>query len=296
MTANGREIAILAFMKRVGQHLRDVGLTRTASSLSFTTLLGLVPLVTVAFASVSRFPVFEDWLKVLERFLLRHMLPASASSVVHESLTEFVDNAASLTGVSVFFLVLTAMMATATVEREINLIWGIRRRRPFAQRIVIYGLGLTAGPVLVGASIAGLRALLSQSVAAVPLPAILAAHGVRPAPLAVVTIGLTLLYAVVPARRVPWRFAAVGALAAAIALEIAKEAFALYLVRVPTYKVVYGALAALPVFLLWIYLCWIIVLSGAAVTAALTEPMPSDSAVSRDDGEQPLRRGTERVT
>lgn len=140
-----------------------------------------------------------------------------------------------------------------------------------------YALGLTAGPVLVGASIATLRAFLSQSVAAVPLRAMVA-YGVRPVPLAIVTIGLMTLYAVVPARRVPWRWAAAGAFAAAVALEVAKEAFTFYLVNVPTYKAVYGALAVLPVFLLWIYLCRIIVLAGAAVTAALTDPLSSGDA------------------
>ena len=286
-------VAFLAFAKRVHRHLCDVGLTRAASSLSFTTLLGLVPLLTVAFASVARFPVFEEWVTVLERFLLRHMLPSSAYTVVHEQLNEFVENAAGLTGVSIVFLVLTAIMATATVEREINQIWGIRSRRPFARRLVTYAVGLTAGPVLVGASIAALTAFLSESVAAVPLRAVVA-YGVHPLPLAIVTAGLMLLYGVVPARRVPWRWAAVGAFVAAVALEGAKEAFTFYLVNVPTYKVVYGALAALPIFLLWIYLCWIIVLAGAAVTAALTDPLASDGTRlagpgAKRDGHDPRR-------
>lgn len=263
------------FVVRVARHLSDVGLTRTASSLAFTTLLGLVPIATVALVSVSHFPIFQQWVSVLEAFLLKHMLPSSADAVVHDQLTAFIENAAGLTGISIVFVVVTAVMVTATVEREINLIWGIRQRRPLGRRIVVYALGITAGPALVGATISALTALLTQSVAAVPLRDILVAHGVRPLPLAVITTGLTVLYAIVPARRVPWRHAFVGALAAAVALELAKEGFALYLATVPTYAVVYGALSALPVFLLWIYLCWIIVLAGAAVTATLCEaPVP----------------------
>ncbi len=295
MSSRRRAGVALAFLKRVARHLSNVGLTRTASSLSFTTLLGLVPLATVALVAVARFPVFEQWVTVLETFLLRHMLPSSAYAVVHEQLMAFIENAAGLTGVSVAFLIATALMATATVEREINLIWGIRRRRPFGRRLVIYALGVTAGPALVGATISALTTLLSESVAAVPLRDILVAHGVRPVPLAVVTIGLTLLYGVVPARPVPWRWAFAGAFAAAVALEVAKEGFALYLATVPTYKVVYGALSALPVFLLWIYLCWIIVLAGAAVTATLTEPtwpLPEDDLRARDTGGRTAPRAT----
>jgi len=261
--------ATVDFLQRVHAHLSDVGVTRTASSLAFTTLLGLVPLATVALVSVARFPVFQEWVGVLEAFLLKHLLPSSAYVVVHEQLTMFIDNAAGLTGISVAFLVLTAVMATATVEREINLIWGIRARRPLGRRIVVYALGITAGPALVGATISALTSLLSQVVAAVPMRDILVAHGLRPVPVAVITVGLAVLYAIVPARKVPWRAAFIGAFAAAVALDLAKEAFALYLATVPTYAVVYGALSALPVFLLWIYLCWIIVLAGAAVTATL---------------------------
>lgn len=278
--ARGQDAArrSIDFLRRVAAHLSDVGLTRTASSLAFTTLLGLVPLATVALVSVSRFPVFQEWVGVLEAFLLKHLLPGSAYAVVHGQLTTFIDNAAGLTGISVALLVGTAMMATATVEREINLIWGIRARRPLTRRIVVYALGITAGPALVGASISGLTSLLSQVVAAVPLRDILIAHGVRPVPLAVITVGLALLYAIVPARKVAWRAAFIGAFAAAVALDLAKEAFALYLASVPTYAVVYGALSALPVFLLWIYLCWIIILAGAAVTATLCEARRVENA------------------
>ena len=272
----------LRFLSRVALRLRNVGLTRTASALSFTTLLGIVPLVTVAFASVARFPVFEVWVNTLEAFLLKHLVPTTAYSVVHENLSEFVENAARLTGISIGFLVITALFATATVEREINLIWGIRRRRPLGRRLIVYGLGLTAGPVLIGASISFLTAIIASAVVAIPFREVLLSAGLRPLPVIVGTLGLTLLYGIVPARHVPWRYAATAAFAAAIALELAKELFALYITSVPTYKVVYGALAALPVFLLWIYFCWTIVLVGAAVTATLTDSRATWSGAHDD--------------
>jgi membrane protein len=269
-----RLVAFLFFVARVVVRMRAIGLSRTAASLSFTTLLALVPLATVALTFVSRFPIFHRWLDTLEVFLLKHMLPSSAYNVVHHYIGQFTEKAAGLTGLSIFFIAVTAAMATATIEREINLIWGISRLRPFGRRMVIYALGLTVGPVLVGASLSLTTWFITESLAAVPLHATVTRLALKPLPLAFTAIALTLLYAVVPARRVPWRHAFAGGVLAAIVFEAAKQAFALYLTHVATYELVYGALAVLPVFLLWIYLCWLIVLAGASITATLTEPPP----------------------
>lgn len=274
-----------AFVRRVASHTRDIQVARTAASLAFATLLGLVPLATVAFTFVARFPIFQHWLDALERFLLEYMLPGSANAVVHTYVREFTEKAAGLTGVSIALIAVTAVLMIATVEREVNAIWGIRRARPLARRLVVYAIGATVGPVLVGASISVTTWLLTQSLAAVPLRNKLAEVVVQVLPLAFSTLALALLYAIVPQRRVPWRHAFAGALVAALAFEGAKLGFAFYLTHVPTYELVYGALAALPVFLIWIYLCWLIVLTGAAITATLT--LPSDA---------PGRHGSVRAT
>ena len=274
-----RRTHAFAFVLRVASHTRDIGLARTAASLAFTTLLGLVPLLTVAFTFVARFPVFQNWLDALEGFLLKYMLPGSANAVVHTYIREFTEKAAALTGVSIAFIVVTAVLLIATVEREINAMWGIRRARPLARRLVVYAIGATAGPVLVGASISVTTWLLTQSLAAVPFRGTLAALMVKSLPLAFSTLALALLYAIAPLRRVPWRHAFAGAFVAALAFEGAKHGFAFYLTQVPTYELVYGALAALPVFLFWIYVCWLIVLTGAAITATLT--LPSDAMPRR---------------
>jgi membrane protein len=231
-----------------------------------------VPLATVAFASAARFPVFQRWLDALEEFLLQHMLPQSASAVVDTYVRAFIEKAAGLTGVSIAFLVLTAVLLIAEVEREINLIWGIRRPRPLARRLIVYVLGATTGPVLVGASLWATTWLLTQSLAAMPLDATLTGLVLKPVPLVFSMLALALMYRTVPAMPVPWRHAFAGALAAALGFEAAKHGFAFYLTQVPTYRAIYGALAALPLFLIWIYLCWLIVLAGAAITATLTLP------------------------
>lgn len=267
MTANP-----FRFASRVIDRLRDIDLARTAGSLSFTTLLAIVPMVTVAFSFVGRFPIFEDWLKVLEQFVLRHLLPFSAAAEVRARIVGFADQAARLTGVSIFVIAVSAALAVATVEREINAIWGIRQGRPLPRRIIVYAIGLTAGPVLLGASISITTWLVVHSLAAVSIRRTLGAEIVGTLPFVFALAGLTVLYKKVPARRVGWAPALVAGVLGASALEGAKGGFGWYLARVSSYEAVYGALAALPIFLLWIYLCWIIVLAGAAVSATIAEP------------------------
>lgn len=270
---------LVAFVRRVAVRTRQIGLARAAGSLAFTTLLGLVPLATVALEFVARFPVFHRWLDALETFLLRHMLPETAYAVVHTHIREFTEKAAGLTGISILFIAVTAAMLIATVEREINALWGVTRARPLVRRLVIYTAGTTVGPVLVGASISVSTWLVTQSLDAVPLHGTLSPIVVPLLPLVFSTLALALLYEIVPARHVPWRHAFAAGFLAALAFEGAKQGFAFYLTHVPTYELVYGALAALPVFLIWIYVCWLIVLAGAAITATLT--LPHDAAPRR---------------
>jgi membrane protein len=272
----------LRFIWRVAMRMRDVSLTRTASSLSFTTLLAVVPMATVALAFVARFPIFEHWFAALENFVFKNLLPSSTASVVHEYVLGFAEQATRLTGVSIALIAVTAGLAISTVEREINLIWGVRRQRPIARRVVVYLIGLTAGPVLLGASISLTTWLIGESLAVVPIRKTQSEVILRMLPFAFGTTGLTLLYKVVPARHVGWWPALVGGVTCALALEIAKYGFAWYLTRVNTYQLIYGALAALPVFLLWIHLCWVIVLSGAAISATVSEMRPR----RRDNGEK----------
>ena len=260
------------FPLRVVARLRDIDLARTASSLSFTTLLAIVPLVTVAFSFVGRFPIFEDWVKVLEQFLLRHLLPFAAAAEIRGHITHFAGQAARVTGISILVIAISAALAVATVEREINAIWGIRHARPLPRRIVVYAIGLTAGPVLLGASISITTWLVVHSLAVVPIRKTLGVQIVEALPFLFATAGLALLYKAVPARRVALVPALFAAVLGAAALEGAKRAFGWYLARVATYEAVYGALAALPIFLLWVYLCWIIILAGAAVSATIAEP------------------------
>lgn len=265
-----RVLDFVSFLGRLRLRLTGVDLSDTAASLSFTTLLGLVPLFTVAFSYVSRFPMFDRFEEALETLLLRFFLPGSGATV-HRYLDEFVTKSGDLKGISIVFVVITAVLLVAQVESEINTIWGASAPRSLGRRIFIYALGFTAGPVLIGAAVYFTSWLIQQSIAAASLGDEAVTLLRQPVALAVDAAAFTFIYAFVPARRVPFRLALVGGVFAALAFEIAKRGFTFYFAHVRTYQLVYGAFAALPLFLIWIYLSWIIVLVGAAITATLAE-------------------------
>src|SRR5437763_8286757 len=146
-----RVLIFFAFLRRLFRRLTGVGIARTAASLAFTTLLGLVPLFTVAFSYVTRFPMFERWQDALESFPLRYFLLGSGT-VVRHYLAEFTEKSSQLKGVGTFFVILTAVLLVVQIDQEINAIWGGREPRSVARRIVIYALGFTAGPALIGAA------------------------------------------------------------------------------------------------------------------------------------------------
>jgi membrane protein len=258
------------FVRGVAQRLSGIGLARTAAALSFTTVLGLVPLFTVAFLYVARHPLFERWLSALERFLVVHLLPGSGTAI-RPYLDEFTAKAANLQGIGILIVVITAVMLVATIENEINAIWGMRERRSLLRRLFVYGFGITLGPLAIGAAVYSTNLLLEASLAfeLVTKPEA-SALGI-PIGIGLAVLFFTLIYAVLPARRVPLRAAFAGGLVAALAFEAAKRGFVLYVTNVPTYQRVYGAVAILPLFLVWIFVSWIVVLFGAAVTATLVE-------------------------
>jgi len=270
-------IAFIAFVRRVIERLSGVGLARTAASLAFTTLLGLVPLFTVAFAYVAKFPLFGASQQALESFLLKFFLPESAG-VIHRYLTEFTAKTADLKGIGTVFVIVTAVLLVAEVESEINAIWGVKAPRSLARRIFIYVIGLTAGPAFIGVAVYFMSWLIGESVALVPLGSQTLAILVAPIAFAVQAAAFTFVYGFVPAQRVRFRRALVGGLLAGAAFELAKFGFRLYISYFANYQIIYGALATLPLFLLWLYLTWLIVLAGAAITATLAE---RDSGIDR---------------
>lgn len=263
----------VAFARGVVARLSGVGLARTAAALSYATVLNLVPLLTVAFVYVARYPLFQQWLDALERFLLKHLLPGS-ETVVRSYLTQFAAKAAGLQGVSIAFVVVTAVLLVATIEHEINAIWGVREPRSWPRRIFVYALGVTAGPLLIGATIYAVTWVLETSVAQAPFVSPAVTLIATPIAVLITTLVFTLLYTVLPVRRVPLKAALWGGLLAALGFEVAKLGFQFYVTTWPTYEVIYGALSVVPLFLFWIYVSWYVILVGAAVTATLAEGGP----------------------
>jgi len=258
-------------LRRVIHRLNGVGWTRAAGNLAFVTLLGLVPLATVAFAFVAQFPIFQDFLKALENYLLRYSLPTTASTLVQTYVVGLATAAASLKGVWIFFVIVTAALVVDSVETEINEIWRITRKRPIMRRVIVYTIGVTAGPALVGGAILLVRWVFALSISAVSLAKSDIATVVHVVTFLLAVAGFTLLYVVAPARPVLWRHGFISGLLAAAAFEVSRAVFAWYVAHSPTYEILYGALAAVPIFMLWVFVFWMIVLAGAAVTAALAE-------------------------
>lgn len=244
---------------------------QVAGSLTFTTMLALVPLATVAFALFTAFPIFSSFQMSLQIFLADHLMPAQLNTQIFNYLNQFASKAKGLTTIGMIFLFVTAVMTMMTVESAFNVIWRVRKARPIAQRILVYWAIITLGPILIGVSLSMSSYLFTRSMAftaAQHIPPVID-WALTGAVLPLTALAFTMLYVFLPNCRVEWRDAVIGGVAAAIAFELAKRGFGYYVRRIPTYTAVYGAFAAVPLFLLWMYLCWFIALAGAMIASAL---------------------------
>jgi len=254
------------FVRYSAQRVREENLSDVAGSLTFTTVLALVPLGVVVFAALTPFAVFQRMRDALHVMLIEQLVPQAMSETIVSHLNLFASKAAGLTVFGLVGFSFTALLMMLTVDGAVNRIWRVRYARPAHQRIVIYSIVLALGPLL----LVGSLSLTSYALT-------LAGLGRRSSPgmtllldiLPVVVMGMVLaaLYRYVPNRRIPWREVLWGALLAALAFELAKRGFAIYVARFAMTSRVYGSLAVLPLFLLWIYVSWMIVLLGAVVAA-----------------------------
>jgi membrane protein len=242
---------------------------QTAGSLTYTTLLSVVPLVTVALALSTAFPVFDNVIGALEAFIVGNFLPETGGGkAVMEQLNTFTSSAGRLTAIGIAFLAVTAIMLMLTIDEAMNRIFRVMRPRPYAQRLIMYWAVLTLGPVLIGASLSMTSFLVGSSLGLLDL-GWLTEVVLRAMPFLFTCAAFMLLYLVVPYRRIETRHALIGGVVAGMIFEFAKRGFALYVAKFPTYTLIYGAFAAAPIFLLWVYLSWLVVLFGATITAML---------------------------
>ncbi|WP_280154833.1 YihY family inner membrane protein [Piscinibacter sp. XHJ-5] len=248
---------------------RQERLAQVAGSLTFTTVLSIVPFLAVSLALLTRFPVFRQFERAIEDYLLKSLLPADISRTVLKHLHQFAANANGLTVLGSLFVLATAMAMLLTVENALNQIWEVKRNRPFFRRIGLYLLMLAVGPPVVGASLWATSTLLSASIGLIGTLPPSVKFVLDLGPVVLGTVALAALFYFVPNARVRRRDAIVGGLIASIGFELGKRGFAAYLLKVPTYKAMYGAFAAFPVFLLWVYFSWLVTLAAALITANL---------------------------
>jgi len=251
------------------ERFREDRLGLTASSLTFTTIIALVPLVTVALAVFTAFPMFGKLQEVLQKWLVESLVPDNIARQVLGYLTQFAGKASRLGTVGLAVLFATALSLVFTIDRTLNGIWRVRQSRPLGQRLLIYWTAITLGPLLLAGSLTITSYLLSASrglVGAMP-------GGVRflldLLEFFMVAGGMAATYYYVPNTQVKWGHAWAGGIFAAAGIEVAKKVLALYVKAVPTYSAVYGAFATVPILLVWIYVVWVIVLLGAVITAYL---------------------------
>jgi len=264
------------------QRFREDRLGITASSLTFTTLISLVPLVTVMLALFSAFPMFSTFQGALEKYFLQSLVPDGIAKPVLTALTQFASKANRLGTVGVVFLVFTALALMLTIDRTLNAIWRVRTPRPIAQRVLVYWAAVTLGPLLLGLSLTITSYAISASkgiVGSLPGGVTLLLDALE---FLLLALGMAGLFRYVPNTHVRWRHALAGGVFVAVGFELAKRLLGWYLRQVPTYAMVYGAFATVPIFLVWLYLGWVIVLLGAVIAAYA--PSLQMHAVRRPDG------------
>lgn len=256
------------FFRFLAKRFLDDRLFQAAGSLAYTTLFALVPLAMVVFGVLSAFPVFQEWSEQLRDYIFANFLPGAANSL-KTTLDGFLANTGKLTALGVIALVASLLVTLTNIEGTFNRIWRVRSARPKLSRFLVYWTVLTLGALMAAASLA-----LSARFYALPLFATsggrwLQSLSLSMAPVLIEFAAIVVIYRVVPHRTIKWRYAVAGALLATLLLELAKWGLGVYLGSFTTYQKIYGAVAAAPILLLWIYLCWIAVLLGASLASGM---------------------------
>lgn len=259
----------LRLVGRVIGRFRAERLAQTVAALCFATLLGLVPMLVVGVGLMAHLPYAEGMTIALEKFLLANLLPEKAGVVIAKYLAQFAHRAERVTLVGVAVLALTAVMQMLTIEHAFNAIWKIKTHRPLWRRLVMHTVALLLGPVVFGASLAFISFVASASFGLVDEPAWARAAFFRGLSVVFMAALFALLYWAVPNRIVSRRHAMVGGLLAALGFIALQRLFGLYVANFPAYTVMYGAFAAIPTFLVWLYLSWGVILLGALVVAEI---------------------------
>jgi len=246
---------------------------RIAASLSYTTLLSLVPLLSISFAIFAAFPAFDGVQAQVQSYVFENFVPAAGNAVA-DYLETFTSKTGNMTTIGILGLGVTSLMLLATIEDALNRIFKVHGKRPLVSRLLMFWALLTLGPLLIGASLS-LSTYFYAVSAWVPVDQFGAAEASGflrlVLPNLMVIAALTFFYLFVPNRPIALKNALIGGSFAGISFAILKKLFGLYISHFPSYQAIYGVLATIPIFLIWMYLTWAVVLMGASVTATLQD-------------------------
>jgi membrane protein len=249
------------------RRFREDRLALVAGGLTFTTIISLVPLITVMLALFSAFPMFASLQDALQRYFLQTLVPDTIAKPVLGAISQFSLRASRLGLVGLNALIASALAMMLTIDRALNAIWRVRKPRRIGQRVLVYWAAVTLGPLVFAVSLTATSYALSVShglVGAMPRGLAVA---VATAEFLLEGLGVACLFHYVPNTFVRWRHALIGGLFVAVCMAAGKRALTAWFGAVPTYSMVYGAFASLPIFLVWIYLSWVIILLGAVIAA-----------------------------
>jgi membrane protein len=257
------------FFRFLWRRFLDDRLFQAAGALAFTTAFAIVPLSMVVFGVLSAFPVYEQWSKQLSTYIFSNFVPSSARAV-EAYLLDFSANAGKLTVFGVIVLVVSLLITLTSIEATFNRIWRVPTARPKFGRLVVYWTVMTFGALLAAASLALSARFFALSIFETESGRVLEHWLLRASPIAIEWLALAVVYRVVPHRTIDWRYAALGALLAAVLIEVVKTAVGSYLGSFGAYEKIYGTLALIPIFLGWVYFSWVAILLGASLASSLS--------------------------
>lgn len=256
------------FARFLAKRFLDERLFQAAAALAYTTLFALVPLAMVVFGVLSAFTAFREWSDQLRDYVFANFVPGAAENL-KDTLDIFLKNTGKLTALGVVALMISLLITLNSIEATFNRIWRVSSARPKLSRFLVYWTVLTLGALMAAASLALSARFYALPVFATTGGRLLQNLSLSLAPVLIELVAITAIYRVVPHRTIKWRYAVAGALLATLLLELIKWGLGIYLGSFNAYQKIYGALAAAPILLLWIYLCWVAVLLGASLASSM---------------------------
>ncbi|GAC32414.1 virulence factor BrkB family protein [Paraglaciecola polaris] len=279
------------FVRMFVSHCQRDGITVSAGHLAYVSLLSLVPFIMVFFTILSAFPAFSEVRGEIESLIFGNFIPTSGD-LIQGYVAEFVGNASKMGAIGILSLVVVALLLISNIDKTLNRIWQAKSERPIIFTLAIYWMILTLGPLLIGLSVimSSYLVAFANSAEAYTMGATTAM--LKTVPFIASVCAFFILYMIVPNKRINPRHAIVGAFVGALLFELSKKGFSFYITHFPSYQMIYGAMAVIPILFVWVYLSWIVVLLGAELTHVIEvffheEPEESFTQVDDEDPQSP---------